>query len=322
MAPPSVEMLWESVDADEALASRFKLGDAGQTAEWATKVLGEVWGVVVTSCDRIVISGGNALLWVTGPEGPMIAKCSALPWLFPRLANVAQLTSWLHGRGVPVSAPRPALDGSAQVELDGLSVGLQSVVGGSMLDVQDPDQVYLAGQALANLHLALAEYPHSDLGIGGQADSAPMRTRVESWLESPAAAGDVAPLAGRLRHALGSLPNPDQLAPPQLVHLDIRSANLLCDGNRVAAILDFEEAGTDYPLYDLARAAVLLGARFRNWQPVPPETHERFVAGYRTNRELSPAEMQWLKALILWRTLQIIPFGHEPTSWAESAEYL
>ena len=63
------------------------------------------------------------------------------------------------------------------------------------------------------------------------------------------------------------------------MHLDIRSANLLCDGDRIPAILDFEEAGIDYPVDDLAKAAVLLGTRFRDWAPVSPDTHADLPGG-------------------------------------------
>ncbi len=110
------------------------------------------------------------------------------------------------------------------------------------------------------------------------------------------------------------------MPPPQLVHLDIRSANLLCDGDRISAILDFEEAGIDHPVDDLAKAVVLLGTRFRHWGPVSAETHATFVAGYRAIRELSSSEAAWLKALILWRTPRLVAACRDPTGWAESAE--
>ncbi|HUQ64098.1 MAG TPA: phosphotransferase [Acidimicrobiales bacterium] len=319
LSTPTVEMLWEPVDPHEALASRFKFADAGQLAAWVTEVLTDTWGVEVISCDRVVISAGNALVWITTWTGRMILKCSVRPSLFARLANVARLTSWLDGRGLPVSAPLPALNGDLQVERNGFSMGLQSVVNGSMLDADNLAQVHVAGAELARLHLALAEYSDAGpLGPGGQADSTPLRTRVEGWLHSDA--GDhVAPLAESLRRRLASLPD-TTLPAPQLVHLDIRSANLLCAGDRISAILDFEDAGIDHPVDDLAKAVVLLGTRFRHWGPVPPETHATFVAGYRAVRELSSPEAAWLKPLILWRTLRLVPAGGDPTGWAESAE--
>ena len=283
-------------------------------------LLADSWGVEMISCDRVVMSAGNALVWITTSTDRMIVKWSVVPSLFPRLANVARLTSWLDRRGLPVSAPIAARNGDLQVEVGGFSVGLQSVVEGSMLDADDMAQVHAAGAVLANLHLAMAEYPdNGSLGPGGQAESTPMRTRVERWLDSTP--GDhLAPLAESLRRRLVSIPSDTTLPPPGLVHLDFRSANVLCAGDQVTAILDFEEAGADYLIYDLAKAAVLLGTRFRRWRPVSSETHGTFVAGYRTVRELSAAEEAWLAPLVLWRTLQQVPAGDDPTAWAESAE--
>ena len=117
----------------------------------------------------------------------LIVKWSGRPPLFARLANVARLTAWLDARGLPVSAPVPAMNGDLQVELNGFSIGLQSVVDGSMLDADNVAQVHAAGAVLGRLHLALAEYPDAGgLGAGGQADSTPLRTRVEGWLRSAA----------------------------------------------------------------------------------------------------------------------------------------
>jgi homoserine kinase type II len=296
MPAPAVEMLWESVDPHQALASRFGFADVGQVARWVTETLAEIWGAEVVSCDRVVVSAGNVLVWTTTSTGPMILKWSARPSLFARLANIARLTSWLDGRGVPVSAPVPALSGDLQVQRNGFSIALQSVVDGSALEPENPAQVEAAGAALAALHLALADYPHAGgLGHGGQADARPLRTRIEGmqW---------------------ASPPSDTEVPPPQLVHLDFRSANVLCDGDRVSAILDFEEAGVDFAVDDLAKAAVLLGTQFRQWGPVSPETHDTFVAGYRAVRDLSTAEAAWLRPLMLWRTLRL--------GWAESAGQL
>ena len=313
-------MLWEAVDPGDALTRRFRFADGSHLAHWTTTALADTWGVEVISCDRVVISAGNALVWVTVSTGRMILKLAVLPWLFPRLANVARLTSWLHDRGLPVSAPLPALSGDLQVEREGFSVSLQSVVEGSMLDADDVAQVYAAGAVLADLHLAMAEYPDGEhLGPGGQAESTPLRSRVERWLESTAGE-HVAPLAHALRRRLDSLPAEVELPPHQLVHLDFRSANVLCDEDRITAILDFEEAGVDYPVHDLAKAAALLGTRFRHWGPVSSRTHDTLVAGYQRVRTLSSAEAAWLKPLMLWHTLRLVPEGDDPSGWLESAE--
>jgi homoserine kinase type II len=108
------------------------------------------------------------------------------------------------------------------------------------------------------------------LGIGEQ---------VTRWLGSVASRSASAAVAF-LRDRVTSFPEAG-LPAPQLVHNDIRSANILCQGSQVSAVLDFEEVTMNYRVSDLAKAAVLLGTRFRNWAPLDPEIQRCFVDGYR-----------------------------------------
>jgi homoserine kinase type II len=113
----------------------------------------------VDAGERLVISDANCLAWIIVGGNRMIAKWSMRQPLFARLAAIARLTSWLDTRGVPVSAPRPTRDGRVQIEVDGFSLGLQNVVDGELLDITDPVQVNAAGEMLARMHAAMAEYP-------------------------------------------------------------------------------------------------------------------------------------------------------------------
>ncbi|MFC8849016.1 phosphotransferase [Micromonospora sp. NPDC057141] len=139
---------------------------------------------------------------------------------------------------------------------------------------------------------------------------------ITEWLDTraeqlPAAARDA------LRGLVASAP-PDRL-PRQLVHFDFRSANVLCADGEIAAVLDFEEARHDHRLVDLARATILLGTRYHDWGPVPPEVHARFLAGYQAVRPLTPAESGWWDVLLLWQALAMVPPGEDPTGWGPSA---
>ncbi|GAA4256257.1 hypothetical protein GCM10022255_068400 [Dactylosporangium darangshiense] len=246
--------------------------------------LDERWGVRVDSCERIVMSGGNALAWVGTPSGRLLAKWSVVPGRFSRLAELARLTTWLDGRGLPVSAPVPARDGRLQAEVDGVSMGLQRVIEGDLLDTADPAQVRAAGAALARLQDALAAYPDAARPPALAVACEPLTQRVTSWLDAraehlPAAARDV------LRGLVTAAP-PDRL-PRQLVHFDFRSANILFADNEVTAILNFEEAQHDHRLVELARAAILLGTRYHNWGPVPAEVRTEFLAGYQGRTHLA-----------------------------------
>jgi homoserine kinase type II len=326
---PVLEMLWEPHDPRETLDGRFGFSDGPAAGRWVTGLLDEHWGVRVDSCERIVMSDGNALAWVGTPSGRLLAKWSVAPERFPRLAETARLTSWLHGhrapanppgrtapRGLPVSAPVPARDGRLQVEVDGVSVGVQREILGDLLDTADPGQVRAAGAVLARLQHALAAYPDAGRIPAPDVPAKPLPARITDWLDSRA--GHL-PVVARdtLRGLVAGAP-PDRL-PRQLVHFDFRSANLLCEGGEIVAILDFEEARPEHPLVDLARAAVLLGTRYHDWGPVPAGVHAEFVAGYGSERPLTPAEAAWLEILLIWQALARVPAGDDPTGWERSA---
>lgn len=313
---PVLEMLWEAHDPDEALDGRFGFSDGESAGRWVAAMLDEHWGVRIQSCNRIVMSDHNALGWVSTPSGRMLAKWSVVRERFQRLSEIARLTRWLDDYGLPVSAPVPAMDGRLQVEVDGVSMGLQHEIRGDLLDTADQRQVRVAGAVLARLHDALAAYPQNDRVAALACPSEPLTARITSWLDSGA---EHVPTTARntLRRLVVGAP-PDRL-PMQLVHGDFRSANVLCAGAEVAAILDFEEARFDHRVVELARSTVMLGTRYRNWGPVPAEVRAEFLSGYQSARQLTPAEAGWWDALVLWHALALVPPGDDPTGWGLSA---
>lgn len=313
---PVLEMLWEAHDPQQMLDVRFGFSDGWAAGRWVADTLDEHWGIRIDWCERIVMSAGSALAWVAAPSGRLLAKWSVVPERFSHLAEMARLTRWLDGRGLPVSAPVPARDGRLQVEVDGVSMGLQRVIEGDLLDTADPGQVRAAGAVLAQLQDALAAYPYADRIPGSAVASKPLTERVNGWLDTraghlPAAARDA------LRRLVADAP-PDPL-PRQLVHFDFRSANILCAGGEVTAIIDFEQARHDHRLVELARAAILLGTRYHHWGPIPGEVRTEFLAGYQAVHPLTPAEAGWLDILLAWQALAMVPPGDDPTGWGPSA---
>lgn len=246
-------MLWESVDPGRSLTKRFGFVDADAASTWVREVLSSQWAIDIDRCDRLVISGWNAMAWVVRGEQRFVAKWSAVPTNFGQLRDAAAITTFVHQRGVPAAAPIPSSDGRLLVEQRNLSnrrlrsllpvpggrflVGVLPVVDGELLDVDDPAQVVEAAHTLASLHELLATYPH------------------------------------RLQ---GGSPSEGQ----QIVHNDFRSSNLLQDEGRITAVLDFEEITYESRMADLAKATVFLGTRYRNWGPMRAEAREAFVAAY------------------------------------------
>jgi homoserine kinase type II len=313
---PMLEMLWEARDAHDALEERFGFGDARSAGHWVAATVHEQWGIRIDSCERIVISDRNALAWVATPSGRLLAKWSAAAERFPRLSQIARLTHWLDGIGLPVSAPLQSLDGRLQLEVDGVSMCLQRVIQGDLLNVDDAEQVQAAGAILARLHHALAAYPDADQVVPPERRSKPLAVRVTDWLDS---ASERVPEAARdaLRGLVADAPA-DRPA-TQLVHGDFRSSNVLCAGPRIAAVIDFEEARLDHCIDEVARSAVMLGTRFRDWGPVSAEVRTMFLSGYQSVRRLTPYEASWWDVLVLWYALALVPHGDDPTGWGPSA---
>jgi homoserine kinase type II len=303
---PAVEMLWEAHDPLGALEERFGFKDEESAGRWVAATLDEHWGVRISSCERIVISDHNALAWVGTSSGRLLAKWSVVPWLFSRLTEMARLTRWLDSRGLPVSAPVPAVDGRLQVEIDGASMFVQREIEGDLLDTADPRQVRAAGAVLARLQDALEVYPHAGQVAAPSEPLTPLPARITGWLDANAAHLP-ATAPGTMRRLLADVPS-DGLR-TQLGHHDFRSANVLCAGTEVAAVIDFEEARFDHRVVELARSAVMLGTRFHDWGPVPAQVHEEFLAGYQSVRRLDPVEAGWWHALLHWQTLAT--FGTE-----------
>ncbi|HET6482041.1 MAG TPA: phosphotransferase, partial [Actinoplanes sp.] len=313
---PVLEMLWETLDPRQTLDERFGFGDGQAAGRWVADTLDQHWGVRIDSCNRIVMSDGNALAWVGTPSGRLLAKWSVAPDRFPRLAETARLTSWLHSRELPVSEPVPARDGGLQVEVDRVSIGVQREIAGDLLDTTDLHQVRAAGAVLARLQDALAAYPNAERMPALGAPSQPLKARIAGWLDTRA--GHLPPAArDTLRKLVASAP-PDEF-PRQLVHFDFRSANILCAHGEIVAVIDFEEARHEHRLVELARAAVLLGTRYHNWGPVPAEVRAEFLTGYESERPLTPAEADWLEVLLLWQGLAMVPPGDDLTGWGPSA---
>ncbi|TIC86459.1 phosphotransferase [Nocardioides sp. GY 10127] len=313
---PTLEMLWEHRDPVRVLSERFGFVDGDEAAVWVSTALADLWGVEVEVCHRLVMSDRNALAWVSASSGPLLAKWSVCEERFPRLAALARLTTWLGAQGLPVSAPVAALDGRVQVELDRASLSVQRVVPGDLLDVTALDDVRQAGAVLARLHSALATYPSADAVAALLAPPVPTQDRIRSWLEE---APDHVPgvAVDALRRLVADAPV--SRWPAQLVHGDFRSANVLCAHSAVAAVIDFEEARLEEPLSELARAAVLLGTRFRDWGPVAAEARQALLDGYRSVRDVTAAEARWWAVLVLWNSVRMIPSGEDPMGWTSAA---
>ncbi|WP_457965964.1 phosphotransferase [Arthrobacter sp. D1-29] len=317
MFPTGLSMLWESAEPRSALQERFGHDGFDEAAGWLTEVLAETWGTEVHACERIIISGDNAIAWVRTNRGALVAKWSRARDQFARFAAAADLIQELHQQGVPVAPPLASVDGQHRVVIGSVSVSVQPRIDGELLDITADTAIRNAGACLARLHGALAmqrDIRLTELGrfTGGSLD---LRRRVETWLQREDT-GRAPDASAGLRRQIESLPPID--SEPQLIHNDYRASNILTAGSEVIAVLDFDEVALDYPVSDLANACVLLGTRFTLWQPTPDKARVALLDGYESVQPLSRLERQWLHALVLLRGIQSIPPGDDPAGWARA----
>jgi len=312
----TIEMLWAQDDPTEVLRDRFGFANEEEADAWVSSTVARRWGVRVGSPERVVISDSNALAWVRRSDERFLLKWSVAPDRFERLAFAATVTASLGALGLPVSTPVSTLAGEVQLTSDGVSTGLQRVIDGGHLNVEDADQVHAAGAMLARLHNALREHPLRNSPPDRLSVPPPFTEQIAGWVTSkpptlPPKAGDI---LGQMLEQV-----PADLSPLQIVHGDYRAANILCDGSAVVGVLDFEELRLDHRIVEVARSAVMLGTLFRDWGPVSASVRQQFVDGYQTVEALTAAELQWWPVLVLWYSLALVPSGDDPTGWGRAA---
>lgn len=305
------EMLWESVDPVVELERRFGFVSSAAVVSWANALVGDAYGLRPLSVDRLVISAQNLMVWVTTADAGrlMIKACRVLEahdWLAVR----GGLVRWLAERGLPVAPPLTDGTGDHQLLHGRLSVGLQPVCPGELLNASDLDQVAAAGETLATLHETLATWPAAATLEHRPAMYPERPSATREWLLHALDQRQIsAELDGLLRSRISDLPE----LPRQPVHHDFRGANLLWDAStrRISAVVDFEEARLDAAIADLAHAVCLLGTWFHDWRPITPAAQDLLVERYAKVRALSDLERAWLPPLVAGQML-----GH---GWLDDA---
>lgn len=303
-------MLWEDIDPYVALKNRFGFESPEQAYGWVQATVSTWWGLDIHSCDQILISDQNALGWLETRSESLIAKCLVAADKFEQLDDQAQVVTWLADQGIPVSAPVAARNRQVQLKLDGVSFALQRKIDGAVVDVTDLCHVQAAGAALGRLHCTLKEYP--GYAARHQSLQSSLPKMVEGWLR-----GDRSYVPAHARQALAqSLSSDvDGALPIQLLHGDYRCTNILLSGSKISAVLDFDEMRTGHRVDELARSAVLLGTRYRSWEPVSHRVRSEFLDGYKSVINLSPSEVRWWHILVLFYSAAMIPKQGEGSSW-------
>ncbi|MBE1561031.1 phosphotransferase enzyme family protein [Nonomuraea africana] len=103
-------------------------------------------------------------------------------------------------------------------------------------------------------------------------------------------------LEDRLRERIGRYGDgPERFG---LIHADMRLANLLDDGGPEPSVIDFDDCGFGWHVYDLAAAL-----SFIEHEPVVPELIDSWLDGYRSEERFTAEDEREIWTFILFRRL-------------------
>lgn len=242
------------------------------------------------------VSNSNWLIETAGSDG---RGARYILTMYERRIDLADLPYFLglldhlSDRGCPVPRTIHDRDGNAFRMMGDKAVALIEFLPGVSVDHPTPEQARSVGMALAQNHLAVADFEPSrsnDLGLAGWI------TAIERCGEQGLASINPdlpAFVDAELRWLSGEWPAG---LPQGAAHCDLFPDNVLMLGNEVSGLIDFYFAATDFFAYDLAvtHAAWSFEAGGETYRE---DIGSAIVKGYESVRALDPAERESLTVL-------------------------
>lgn len=204
-----------------------------------------------------------------------------------------ELMQHLARRGLPVPCPLAAASGELIHTLAGKPAAVTPRLAGAPVEHPDEAQLESVAFTLAQLHEAGRDYPRSQRSTRGLA----FWQKHAPWLAARVGEEARALLATELAHQEEVAASAAYSALPRgAIHGDLFRDNVLFDGPKLSALLDFYFAATDTFLYDIA---VCLNDWCTNADG--ELLHDRaapFIAAYERARPLEATERTLLPALL------------------------
>ena len=204
---------------------------------------------------------------------------------FAQTVELGRLLSLLKEHAFPTTRPLLAVDGKIAITHKDKPVMVKEYVAGQVVRYPDEAMLHQVGTAMAKLHqVPWPDYLSSTLPYGVQKFSSVqgrgIDTEYESWI------------AKRLPDLEQQKP---QGVPRGLIHSDVFYDNVLFEGTRLTAIIDFEDATCEDLVFDLGMGIVGLCAK----EPgVVLERARALVKGYEQIRELEEEETRALQLYV------------------------
>lgn len=198
------------------------------------------------------VSNSNWLIETTGKDG---AGARYILTMYERRIDLSDLPFFLDlmdhlaAKGCPVPSTIHDREGASFRHVDGKAVALIEYLPGVSVDRPTPAQARSVGKALAQNHLAVADFGQdrrNDMGLSGW-------SHIAGKYGSAALAGIDPALPGILDEQLSRFESdwPDGL-PQGVVHCDLFPDNVLMLDDEVSGLIDFYFSSTDAFAYDFA----------------------------------------------------------------------
>jgi homoserine kinase type II len=232
----------------------------------------------------IAVGTINTNVQVETEEGPLFLRVNEGKSL-DDVGREAAIVAHLAARGVPTPPPRTAPSGQPFVEWQGQIVSLFPWIPGRTLERAELTAAHgaAAGAALGRLHLAGADFPDRRPGRY-EPDEIDRRLAQVASLGRPelmpAQAILTAELAALAGERAGELPM-------GVIHGDLFIDNVLYLDDRLAALLDFEQASWGRLAYDLAVTVLAFGFGRDDFRP---DVTRALIDAYAGVRPLTLAE--------------------------------
>lgn len=159
------------------------------------------------------------------------------------------LLAHLHNSGCPVPRFIDDKQGTWLQDVQGKKACLIEFLPGISVSEPTPTQARAVGNALARMHLAVADYRDTKANPLGQKSWKPLFDRCDRVAADRLQAGLAADIAVECDWLSANWP---QNLPECPVHTDLFPDNVLFRGDQVGGLIDFYFACTDYRAYDLA----------------------------------------------------------------------
>ncbi len=242
------------------------------------------------------VSNSNWLVETTGRDGTPARFILTMYEFRIDLGDLPfflSLLDHLAAKGCPVPRTIHDRDGALYRMIDDKAVALIEFLPGVSVSHPTPNQAHAVGRALAQMHLASANFAGTRDNAMGLAES---RRLAEACGEKGMIQVDPA-LAALVTRELPLLEQawPASL-PRSVIHADLFPDNVLMLGSTVTGLIDFYFACTDLAAYDVAvtHTAWCFDAQGRNFNPV---ISAALLEGYEAVRPLSGDERAALPVL-------------------------